>query len=179
MSTNVVNLASIGKGMVRTGTHYRFTGCVQHDVCLLARYVARRLRIGDMIGLRGVVGAGKTTWARTAIQAWAQAQGKPPPTVPSPTYTWLQVYEGTSWTLTHVDLYRLQQDSDIDELGLHECLAQGACLVEWSDKASTLAGMGQYLDIEFKVDKHTSTQRDVTVHCRAASWQERFAQEEQ
>ncbi|MBC6444714.1 MAG: tRNA (adenosine(37)-N6)-threonylcarbamoyltransferase complex ATPase subunit type 1 TsaE [Alphaproteobacteria bacterium GM202ARS2] len=167
--------------MMTTAEHCLFTGCTQQDVCLLAGYVAAHLRVGDMVGLRGVVGVGKTTWARAAIQAWAHTQKTSYATVPSPTYTWLQVYEGASWTLTHVDLYRLQRDSDIEELGLEESLEQGACLVEWSDKAPHIQTMGQYLDIAFDSaldgDRHKETHRTITVRWMAESWQQRFTQE--
>ena len=54
------------------------------------RRLGERIRPGDVIGLSGNLGAGKTTLARGAIEAWTGY----PDEVPSPTYTLVQTYNG-------------------------------------------------------------------------------------
>ncbi|MGE3292693.1 MAG: tRNA (adenosine(37)-N6)-threonylcarbamoyltransferase complex ATPase subunit type 1 TsaE [Geminicoccaceae bacterium] len=100
----------------------------------LAARLARLLRPGDLVLLQGDLGAGKTEFARAVIRALAGA----PITVPSPTFTILQTYELPGLELGHADLYRIADPGELIELGLEECLKQGALLVEWPDRAATL-----------------------------------------
>lgn len=85
---------------------------------------------GDVICLRGGLGAGKTTLARGAISAWTGAQEE----APSPTYTLVQTYDGPRGELWHVDLYRLKAPEEALELGLEEAFADAACLIEWPER---------------------------------------------
>jgi len=94
------------------------------------RRLGERLGVGDVVCLSGNLGAGKTTLARGAIEAWT---GYPDET-PSPTYTLVQTYEGGRGELWHVDLYRLKQADDAWELGLEDAFASAACLIEWPER---------------------------------------------
>lgn len=93
--------------------------------------LAPLLRAGDVVTLSGGLGAGKTTFARGLIQALGHA-GE----VPSPSFAIVQPYEPPSVRLpvAHVDLYRVEDQAEIAELGLDEWLADGALLVEWPDR---------------------------------------------
>lgn len=93
--------------------------------------LAMALRPGDVLALRGDLGAGKTTLARGLIRAMA---GDERLDVPSPTFTLVQSYE-TRVPLHHFDLYRLTSPDELDELGLDEMLTTGAALVEWPERA--------------------------------------------
>ena len=90
--------------------------------------------MGDLILLRGDLGAGKTTLARAAIQAHLERHGLMED-VPSPTFTLVQTYESPALLLTHVDLYRIEEEGELRELGLAEALDEGAVLVEWPERA--------------------------------------------
>jgi tRNA threonylcarbamoyl adenosine modification protein YjeE len=103
----------------------------EDDTARLGRDLALALRPGDLLALSGDLGAGKTTLARALIRANAD---DPDLDVPSPTYTLVQAYEGRI-AVSHFDLYRLGDPSELDELGLGEALAEGAVLVEWPQKA--------------------------------------------
>lgn len=91
-------------------------------------------RTGDLILLRGDLGAGKTTLARAAVQAHLEGHGLTED-VPSPTFTLVQTYESPDLLLTHVDLYRIEEEGELRELGLAEALDEGAVLVEWPERA--------------------------------------------
>ena len=69
-----------------------------------ARIVAGLARPGDTIGLAGVLGAGKTTFARAFVNARAEAAGAGPVEVPSPTFTLVQPYDIGGTTVHHFDL---------------------------------------------------------------------------
>lgn len=92
------------------------------------------LRAGDVIGLRGPVGAGKSHLSRALIQSLQTAAGHPPEDVPSPTFTLVQTYFAGDLELWHCDLYRLGDPSEVLELGLDEAFETAACLVEWPDR---------------------------------------------
>ena len=96
----------------------------------LGRRLGERIGVGDVVCLSGNLGAGKTTLARGAIEAWTGFFDE----VPSPTYTLVQTYEGERGELWHVDLYRLKQPDDAWELGLEDAFAEAACLIEWPER---------------------------------------------
>lgn len=89
-----------------------------------------RLGAGDVVCLRGNLGAGKTTLARGVIEAWTGRSEE----APSPTYTLVQTYEGPHGELWHVDLYRLKRPDDAWELGLEDAFATAATLIEWPER---------------------------------------------
>ena len=93
--------------------------------------VALALRAGDVVLLRGDLGAGKTTLARALIRTIA---GDPALEVPSPTFTLVQAYE-LPVPVRHIDLYRLSSTDEFEELGFDEAIVEGAVLVEWPERA--------------------------------------------
>jgi len=93
--------------------------------------IAAALKKGDVLALRGDLGAGKTTLARAIIRSLA---GDADLEVPSPTFTLVQTYPGRL-PVAHFDLYRIGDAEETRELGLDEASVEGATLVEWPDKA--------------------------------------------
>ena len=90
---------------------------------------------GDVVLLSGVVGAGKTHFARSLIQSHLST----PEDVPSPTFTLVQTYETKQGEVWHADLYRLTDAQEIEELGLTEAFETAICLIEWPDRLGDLA----------------------------------------
>ena len=83
------------------------------------------------IHLVGDLGAGKTTFARGFLEALGHS-GR----VPSPTYTFIEPYELGERTIYHVDLYRLTDPREADDLGLAELPGPGVImLIEWPERA--------------------------------------------
>jgi tRNA threonylcarbamoyl adenosine modification protein YjeE len=99
---------------------------------LLGEDIAAALRPGDVVALKGDLGAGKTTLARALVRALA---GDPGLDVPSPTFTLVQAYEARL-PVAHFDLYRIASPAELDELGFAEAAGDGVVLVEWPEKAS-------------------------------------------
>jgi tRNA threonylcarbamoyladenosine biosynthesis protein TsaE len=104
------------------------------DPAAAARFGARLagvLSVGDAVLLFGDLGAGKTTLARAVIETLTGEAD-----APSPTFTLVQSYETRAGlVLLHADLYRLEDEGELDELGLDEALDHGAAMVEWPDRA--------------------------------------------
>ncbi len=97
----------------------------------LAGRLAQLLQPGDFISLHGELGAGKTRFARGVARGLGIDPSIP---ITSPTYTFLNIYEGRI-PLYHFDLYRLSGDDDVIALGFSEYFhGNGICLVEWSER---------------------------------------------
>src|SRR6188474_625808 len=86
----------------------------------LGAELALMAKAGSIICLKGDLGVGKTTLARSFIQALAAGDAIE---VPSPTFTLVQTYDTTRVPVAHVDLYRLTSAGELDELGLEDLLA--------------------------------------------------------
>jgi tRNA threonylcarbamoyladenosine biosynthesis protein TsaE len=83
-----------------------------------------------VIALEGELGVGKTTLVRGFIQALG-IEGP----VRSPTYTLIEPYELNGRRIFHLDLYRLTQPSEVEQLGLRDLLEDGAVLlIEWPQR---------------------------------------------
>ena len=98
----------------------------------LGEELALAVKPGDTIALVGDLGAGKSTLARALIRAIADDAELE---VPSPTFTIVQSY-ALRFPVAHLDLYRLSDVSELDELGIDEMLSDGVCLIEWPEMAS-------------------------------------------
>ena len=90
---------------------------------------------GDLVLLRGELGAGKTTFVRGV----ARGIGSAAP-VASPTFQLVRIYPGRL-QLAHVDLYRLEDGDELRDLGLDELVDAGAVVVEWGDRIDKRAGV--------------------------------------
>lgn len=95
----------------------------------LGAELARQARSGDVIALSGPLGVGKTALARAFLAALGH-EGE----VPSPTFSIVQPYEELDPPVWHVDLYRIEDASELEELGL-DAAAHAVLLVEWPERA--------------------------------------------
>ena len=94
----------------------------EEETAAAARHLAASLGPGDVVLLYGELGAGKTAFARRL----AEGLGGQGTDVSSPTFTLVHEYRGGRMLLVHVDLYRLNNPLEIDDLGLRR-LRRGAC----------------------------------------------------
>jgi len=133
------------------------------EMAAIAIHMASLLRIHDVILLKGDLGAGKSTFARALIQALCGESIE----VPSPTFTLVQTYEASLFTLWHFDLYRLKHEEEIYELGLEEAYESGVSLIEWPERLGAFFPQ-EYLEIEFAYG-NDETERVLTFR----GWDER------
>jgi tRNA threonylcarbamoyladenosine biosynthesis protein TsaE len=98
-----------------------------------------------IVGLKGDLGVGKTTFVRALLEALGHT-GR----VPSPTYTLLEQYALGDLSVVHLDLYRLKEAREIEFLGLRDWLAQPSVwvIVEWPERGGTLH---EALDLEIRL----------------------------
>lgn len=95
-----------------------------------ARDFAKTLHAPMTVALHGDLGMGKSEIARTIIQTLRGADT----VVPSPTFTIVQSYDGIS----HFDLYRINDKSELVEIGLPYAIANDITLIEWPDIAADM-----------------------------------------
>ncbi len=97
----------------------------------LARRLAGVLRPGTVICLDGDLGAGKTLFVQN-LAASLGVQGE----VTSPTFNLMNLYEDGRLPLVHFDLYRLEQEYELDEIGFYDYAEnpEGLVLIEWAEK---------------------------------------------
>jgi tRNA threonylcarbamoyladenosine biosynthesis protein TsaE len=100
----------------------------------LAARISALAVAGDIIALRGDLGAGKTTLAR----AFIRARGNRDEEVPSPTFTLVQVYQLLPAAIWHFDLYRLRVPEEAWELGIEDAFNDGISLIEWAERLGPL-----------------------------------------
>ena len=105
------------------------------DTFEIARLLGQELVPGDVVGLTGDLGAGKTCFCK-GIGA---ALGISPDRVVSPTFTIVTEHEGSP-PLVHVDVYRIDTPREAVEIGLDETLSgeRAVCVVEWAEKIDGL-----------------------------------------
>ena len=103
------------------------------DTADLGAAIARVAREGDVITLSGPLGVGKTALARGFIAALGHETD-----IPSPTFAIVQPYDALDPSVWHVDLYRIEDAAEIEELGL-DAAAGAVLLVEWPERAGAAA----------------------------------------
>ena len=110
----------------------------------LGETLARHLRGGDILCLRGDLGSGKTT----LIKGIAQGLKIAPAKVHSPTFVLMNAYEGRL-PLYHFDLYRLEEVREISTIGYEEFLyGDGVSVIEWAERFGELTPK-EYLGLYF------------------------------
>jgi tRNA threonylcarbamoyladenosine biosynthesis protein TsaE len=119
---------------------------------------------GDVITLSGPLGVGKTSIARGLIAALGH-QGD----VPSPSFAIVQPYEDIEPAVWHVDLYRIEDISEIDELGL-DAAGDAVLLIEWPERAGALAWPDA---LQLSLDFAQGGERILTARV-PPSWEERW-----
>jgi tRNA threonylcarbamoyladenosine biosynthesis protein TsaE len=134
------------------------------ETAALGARLARLARGGDVITLSGPLGVGKTALARGLIAALGH-EGD----VPSPSFSIVQPYEALDPPVWHVDLYRIENPAEIEELGL-DAASDALLLVEWPERARTYGWpQALRLSLEFGQDGDRILTADVP-----PSWEGRW-----
>ena len=133
----------------------------------LAARISALAASGDIIALKGELGAGKTSFARAFIRARGCAEE-----VPSPTFTLVQIYELGSVALWHFDLYRLKSPEEAWELGIEDAFSEAISLIEWPERLGSLLPRRR-LQIEFLFGDRPEARRAVLDS--GEGWQQRLA----
>jgi tRNA threonylcarbamoyladenosine biosynthesis protein TsaE len=97
----------------------------------IGRVLSEQLLPGDFLNLNGSLGAGKTL----LVKGVGQGLGLNPDLVTSPTFSIMNEYTGIEPPLYHFDLYRLQNDLELEQIGYEDYFyGSGITVVEWGDR---------------------------------------------
>lgn len=98
------------------------------ETSAFAKSFAKTLNNGDMVFLYGDLGAGKTTLTKSILENFGIKEN-----ITSPTFTLLNLYSTNNATFCHFDLYRLEDASELEQLGFEEYFyaPNAICLIEW------------------------------------------------
>jgi tRNA threonylcarbamoyladenosine biosynthesis protein TsaE len=127
-----------------------------NETSRLGRIIGKALRGGEVLGLKGLLGAGKTTLVR-GIAAGLQAD---PKKVASPTFVLIHEYRGRL-PLIHADLYRVGSEMEASSLGLEEYFNDTTVTaVEWADRAPGILPPDR---LDIRLDHRDARARDVSI----------------
>jgi len=118
--------ASLDFALPDSGITERLGAALAHAFCARSTGAST----GAVLYLRGELGSGKTTCARSLLHALGVTA-----TVRSPTYTLVDTYSTPELSLVHVDLYRLRSSAEVEELGLRDLTGPNSLmLIEWPEQ---------------------------------------------
>ncbi len=122
----------------------------------LARTVARFVEVGDLLILDGDLGTGKTFFTRALCRELGVPTEEP---VTSPTFALVNHLEARI-PILHVDLYRVNGGSEVEDLGLREARDDHLLIVEWGAPwADALGGQALTLSLALVDDGRVATLR--------------------
>ena len=130
----------------------------EEETKLCAQRFARQLKVGDIVFLKGDLGAGKTTFVKGLARAFKVASKK----VNSPTFVLMNYYKG-KLPIYHFDLYRLGDPKEFDTLDFDEYFyGKGISLIEWPEHLGKHRPE-QYYVVEFKQKAQFPRQRKISI----------------
>lgn len=104
------------------------------ELTILINKISNKLKIGNVIYLKGDLGSGKTAIAKILIQNLFKKYKKKKPIVTSPTFNIVQYYlVNKQMIIAHYDLYRLKKSSDINNIGLYDLEDKMISIIEWPE----------------------------------------------
>ena len=139
------------------------------DVSDIAKVFARCTKNSDVILLSGSVGAGKTEFARLVIKAKARNENLVIDEVSSPTFSLVQTYDFKYCKISHIDLYRVDSEVELFELGIPDNFVDQITLLEWPEILET-KNLLRYVCIKIKEAKKFEDHRDFTIEFFGDSW---------
>jgi tRNA threonylcarbamoyl adenosine modification protein YjeE len=129
----------------------------KEEMADLARKIAAQAQVGDVIALKGTLGAGKSFFARNFINFLSAKEVD----VLSPTFNLVYSYDSKKSEIFHFDLYRLKNSTELENIGFFDAIKNGISLIEWPEIAVDFLPKN-YLEIEIKItDEKNEEAREV------------------
>lgn len=161
---NIIASDAMSETRQRTGQTLQIITRSPQETQALGKALGSLLRGGEVIGLEGELGSGKTT----LIQGIARGLGVTEP-VTSPTFTLAATYSGKNIPLYHLDLYRIEKAQEFTSAGLEDLVwGKGIAVVEWADKASDLLPSE---NLWIKIEFGNSEERNIQIQARGSKYE--------
>lgn len=128
----------------------------EEETLTLAKDLAKTLKCGQVVCLRGDLGVGKTVFAKGLCDVLGVTEY-----VSSPTFTLVNEYEGAFCTVYHFDLYRIEDPDELYEVGFEEFVGgNGIAIIEWPERAEAMLPAKR---IEIMLERNGDNGRRITV----------------
>ena len=108
----------------------------------IAKKLASKLKIQDIIVLTGNLGAGKTYFTKGIVEYFLDSEN-----ISSPTFTIVNEYN-TNPPIYHFDVYRIKNSDEFMNIGGDEYFNKGICIIEWGEKIKDI--LYDYLEINIE-----------------------------
>jgi len=128
----------------------------EEETMAVAKKIASNWKGQEIVLLIGELGAGKTVFARGLASGLGV---KDLSEVCSPSFTLVNIYDGR-YRIYHVDLYRLEREEEILDLGWEDWLGQGVVIIEWGEKITFSLGLPFY---KVKIEVGPQEERIISV----------------
>lgn len=130
------------------------------DIAVLkkaASEIASNLSVGDVLCLYGTLGAGKTTLTQFLVEALGGNVNE----VTSPTFNILHIYDTTNGPVWHFDLYRLEEQKEVYELGIEDAFQNAITIIEWPEIVEGILPKHS-IKVQLDLSSTDSTLRDLS-----------------
>ena len=124
---------------------------------------------GDLLLLSGKVGVGKTEFARLIINAKAKKENLDIEEISSPTFSLIQNYDFQYCKISHIDLYRVNGEVELFELGIPDIFDSQITLLEWPEILNTKSLL-RYVSIKIKEAEKLKEARDIKIEFFGGRW---------
>ena len=142
------------------------------DLSEIGAIFAEHTKKGDLLLLSGKVGAGKTELARQIIKAKAIKEKLDIEEISSPTFSIIQSYDFQCCKILHIDLYRVNSEVELFELGIPDIFDNQITILEWPEILET-KNLVRNISIEIKETKEvkkTKEARVIKIGFRGNGW---------
>lgn len=136
------------------------------DTDRIAFELSKIVKRGDILLFVGEIGAGKTTFIQSLAKYLEIGEE-----ITSPTFVIQRLHENDSYLLSHVDLYRLNSDVEVESIGFEEYYDDAITVIEWADRYSAFQPPYLYLNFEYGVQEE---ERFLTISYCGEEWEKRL-----
>ncbi len=142
----------------------------EYEMVDFARKIGTITNKGDIIGLEGSLGVGKSFFARNFINYLSLE----PQNVASPTFNLLYSYHTKIGELFHFDLYRLKNFFELENIGFFDYINEGTCLIEWPEIVAKYLEE-KYLEIKIISSSDIKSQERLVILEPNKYWQNKIS----
>ena len=140
------------------------------EIIDLADIFAKNIDKGDIILMDGPLGIGKTFFSRAIINARFLIDNLEIEEVPSPTFSIIQEYDLRYFSILHLDLYRLENQTDLFELGIPDIFDENVIILEWPDLIKNFLP-SRFLSVSLFQHNNAENSRNIELKFFGEGWE--------
>ena len=135
----------------------------------IAKIFSEYIENNDLLLLSGKVGSGKTEFSRLLIKAKAEKENVDIEEISSPTFSLIQSYDFKFCKISHIDLYRINSEEELFELGIPDIFDSQITILEWPEIIET-KNLSRFVTIEIQENNELKDYREVKIAFFGYGW---------